>query len=281
MLQATVAVLLLAGGALAQDEPAADADRQERLQFMERQAATFTLQRRSADDRPFPLTPEPVLRYSNPERERGSTDGATFLWLDGARPVACISFSIRRPRNAAYHECTSFASEPLECRQSGAVVWSPPSGGLQPRPLDVAPQPASGKSLRLAQMRNLARRFAVTCFHPQTDEPTELRLLSQPLYRFSDKPAGITDGALFAFVVSNDPEMLLLLEAVRGTDQEPAHWQFSLARMSSLKQTVRLDDAEIWPVPNFYKEGDRTEGPYLEKSIGTFEPSGDASAQQN
>jgi hypothetical protein len=98
--------------------------------------------------------------------------------------------------------------------------------------------------------------------------------LTQPLYRFEDEKAGVLDGALFAFVVSNDPELFLLLEAVSDGKGGAAAWRFSLARMSSLPETVRLDDKEVWSVPNFYKDRaeDRKTGPYAEAKVGTFTP---------
>ena len=82
------------------------------------------------------------------------------------------------------------------------------------------------------------------------------------------------DGGLFAFVVSNDPELFLMLEAVSDSDGK-AHWRFSLARMSSLRETVRLDDKEVWSVPNYYQDRaeDRKTGPYAEAKVGTFVPS--------
>ncbi len=123
-------------------------------------------------------------------------------------------------------------------------------------------------------MRTLARRFTATCYNSKTDEPTILRLLPQPLYRFEDAKAGVLDGALFAFVVSNDPELFLLLEAARDGGKGAAAWRFSLTRMSSLRETVRLDDKEVWSVPNYYQDRaeDRKTGPYTEAKVGTFTP---------
>ncbi len=155
-----------------------------------------------------------MLRYSNAERDIGSLDGAMFVWLEGSRPVAAASFSVRRLNNMLYRECTSFSSSPLESR-GGPPDWSPKTGGLTNRPLPDAPAPAESKPQRLTQMRNLARRFSAACHNSRSDEPTELRLLPQPLYRFADEPNGVLDGGLFGFVVSNDPELLLLLEAAK------------------------------------------------------------------
>jgi len=279
----SLALLSLAATSLGQEaapSPAAD-ERQEQLKFFKAQVADLGLFRGMDAKEPQPLTPDPVLRYSNSEREIGSLDGATFLWLEGARPVAAVSYSIRRLNNDGYRECTSFSPTPLVCRRGEQLVWSPKSGGLLAQKLAVAPAPAAGKVQRLTQMRELARRFTADCYHPRTEAATELRLLTQPLYRFADDQAGVQDGGLFAFVVSNDPELFLLLEAIRGADGGEAHWQYSLARMSSLKLAVRLDDKEIWTVPNYWQDPaeDRKTGPYAEAKSGTFAPVSAAPAQ--
>ena len=111
-------------------------------------------------------------------------------------------------------------------------------------------------------MRALARRFTARSIDGN-EKDWELRLLPQPLYRFSDEAGGILDGGLFAFVVSNDPEFFVLLEAITAPQGEP-QWRYSLARMSSRKHAVRLDGNEVWSVTNYYTEPrtTRTTGPY-------------------
>jgi hypothetical protein len=257
--------LLLIGQASAPQEAA----RQERLKYMEDRAAEFTLLREGATE-PLPLKKEPILRYSNPERDSGTWDGATFLWLDGNRPVAAISFGIRRPKDAVFSELTSFSQSPLICRKGDVAAWSPQEGGLAPRLLPDAPPPAATPTSRLTQMRALARRFSAACTYKE--DTTQLRLLPQPLYRYTDDKGNILDGALFALVVSNDPEMFLTLEAAAEKDSDKHQWHYALARMSSLKQTVQLDEKEIWSVPGYYTipAGERKTGPYVEAFQGTF-----------
>src|SRR5262245_9327523 len=188
--------------------------RLEQLQFFKAEVAELQLFRGAEAKEPQPLTPEPVLRYSNSEREIGSLDGATFLWLDGARPMAAVSLSIRKLNSDAYRECTSFVGEPLACRRGEVAIWSPKTGGMVNPKLAGSAAPAAGKVQRLTQMRELARQFTADCFNPRSDDPTALRLLTQPLYRFADDKSSVIDGSLFAFVVANDPELFLMLEAV-------------------------------------------------------------------
>ncbi len=269
-LSLTLTTLLLAQAPPAAPAPSPeDAARQERLQSMRERAAEFTLLREGATE-PLPLKAEPIVRYTNPEREGGTWDGATFLWLEGARPVAAISFGIRAPKNAVFAELTSLVQTPLVCRKGEALAWSPQTGGLAPRPFEDAPPPAATPTSRLTQMRSLARRFAAECTYKE--DVSQMRLLPQPLYRYADEKSGLVDGGLFALVVSNDPEMFLILELVRTGDADKPQWHYALARMCSLKQTVRLDDKEIWTIPGFYTlpPADRKTGPYVEAYQGIF-----------
>src|SRR5262245_11669822 len=95
--------------------------------------------RASSPQQALPLIDDRAFRYAIPERDNGTWDGATFLWLDGARPLAAIAVGIRRPNNAVFRELTSFSKVPLVCRKSGDIIWSPQTGGLLDRPLADAP----------------------------------------------------------------------------------------------------------------------------------------------
>src|SRR5436190_7625449 len=108
--------------------PEAQAAREEKLQFLKDRSAELTLYRQSDLSSPLPLFNRAVLFYSNPVGL--SSDGATFLWLSGNRPAAAVSFSIRRPNNAVYRECTSLFEQSLDCRQERTSVWAPKKGGL-------------------------------------------------------------------------------------------------------------------------------------------------------
>jgi hypothetical protein len=54
--------------------------------------------------------------------------------------------------------------------------------------------------------------------------------LSTPLYRYEKPPGDVLEGAVFAFVLGTDPELLLVLEARR--DEGATVWQYALARMT-------------------------------------------------
>lgn len=267
-----IVCLLAAVWFLQPEPPPNESDRSDRLRFMQARAAGFELARETDPDKPFSLHKDPILRYTNPERVPGSTDGATFVWLDGTRPVAAVSFSIRNPNEVVFYECTSFVEEKLICRNADQQsIWTPRTGGLVRQTFPEAPEPARSKAQRLTQVRSLARKFTATCYHPKSDAPFELRLLSQPLYRFEATDAGILDGAIFAFVVSNDPELLLRIDAFQPATGK-VEWRYTLARMSSWKQKVSLDGKEVWAIDNYYQILRRAEGHYCEARAGNFVP---------
>jgi hypothetical protein len=260
---------LLAVGVLGQAENLGDMQ-QSQLRYFREQAARHFIFRPGDNENPLALVGEPVLRYSSPTGP--TSDAAIFVWLAGGRPQIIVSFSVRRPGDEVIRECASFSSEPLECRIDGRTVWSPKSGGLVAQKLLDAPVPAESKVQRLTEMRNLARRFSGRRYNWRETDVLELRLLTAPLYRFQASEQGILDGAIFSFAKGTDPEVLLLLEAVTNAPDD-AYWQYSLARMSSQKQVMRLDEKEIWTVP-LYSRGVSTEekrtGHYNEASLGKF-----------
>ncbi len=266
----TLLQLSLAVSLLGQAENLGDVQ-QSQLQYFREQAAGHFIFRAGENENPLAFVSEPVLRYSSPTGP--TSDAAIFVWLAGGRPQIVVSFSIRRPGDEVIRECASFSSESLECRVNDRTVWSPKSGGLVAKKLPEAAAPAESKVQRLTEMRNLARRFSGRRYNWRETDVLELRLLTTPLYRFQASEQGIIDGAIFSFAKGTDPEVLLLLEAVTDSPGRDAYWQYSLARMSSQKQVMRLDEKEIWSVP-LYSRGVSTEekrtGHYNEASLGKF-----------
>ena len=262
-------------------EPAPEGASREEMQFLKETMAGLKLYQPPDATTPLAPTANPVLGpYNNTTGP--SRLGATFLWLAGERPVAAASVSIRRrPTNSVYCECTSLWSAALECRRDGTTLWTPQRVGLLHQPFRESPLPAESKARRLTQMRDFARRFSVTCYRTEPEEATPLRLLTTPIYRFAAESDGILDGALFAFANATDPDALLLVEAVQDRAGAPAYWRYSLARMTSAKMAVWLDDQEIWSLTNYHRDAPEAKktGPYIEQKIGTFMPTLDGATE--
>ena len=78
-------------------------------------------------------------------------------------------------------------------------------------------------ALRLRQMKDLAGQFTAACDPSRSGGWTNrhaLRLLTTPVYRYSEPTSDITDGALFAFAQGTNPEVLIQIEAIRAAGTE-------------------------------------------------------------
>jgi hypothetical protein len=72
-----------------------------------------------------------------------------------------------------------------------------------------SPVPAAKAPLRLVQMRNIAADFSAIVHFGFTDPeitPHNLRLLTQPAYRYSEAEK-ILDGGMFIFAIGTDPDL--------------------------------------------------------------------------
>jgi hypothetical protein len=187
------------------------------------------------------LRDEPALRWTNPVRE--TDDGLVWVWLSGGRPeaVACFYRAKLGGRTIEAHEFHSLATVPLTTTLGGRTVWTPRGPGVTPMPVPGAPRPASTPAERLRQMRALAREFKASVDLEKGG--TELRLLSQPLFRYESQ----ADGALFAFVLTTDPEVVLIIDDRPGAGGHA--WHYAFARMSNHSLVAKHRDLVVWGVP--------------------------------
>jgi hypothetical protein len=209
------------------------------------------------------MSPEPVLRWSNPAA--GRVYGSVFVWTAGGRPVAVASiyrwFSPYTQRTA---EFVSLSPVALSAERQHRKQWSPPAGKVTFQPIPGAPVPDESSKKRLAQMRSLAREFVPELVDRRVVvEGTEqqLRLLDQPVYKYGAGDGGLLEGGLFAFVVGTDPEVVLMIEAREG--EEGRAWHYALARMNRDAMRVRHKDREVWSVPHLETPWSDVSSPYL------------------
>jgi hypothetical protein len=231
-------------GAMAQD-PATPGD--PAPMAWSKSAAAYRMTLDAPRPRPLILRPDPILKWSNPVRK--TDDGAVFLWNDRGRPQAIASFYRYQTVEGVSreeHEFMSLASLPVTATLDGRIVWQPTTGGIDLKPIPGAPRPASSAAARLRQMRALTNEF--TAFFDVPTDHSALRILPQPLYRYELEKSHETvlDGALFAFVHTTDPEVILIIEALSTTRGAPASWHYGLARMSMVNLKVKHKGRDVW-----------------------------------
>jgi hypothetical protein len=193
-----------------------------------------------------------ALRWAN--NARGSEDGLTLLYVHGGRPLAaaCVYPWAKRLE----HDFESLSRNKIVARREGTLVWQPQTAGVAFADVPEAPAPAATRAARLRQMKSLAEKFQATLLGWKRDnsDREELRLLSRPLYRYDPKEGSVIDGAVFAFAMGTDPEVLLLLEAVKEGDAEK--WQYAFARRTSGELEGRFQDKVVWKAARFPAQSD-------------------------
>jgi hypothetical protein len=266
MIGATALILVLSGlgqvpvgaGVSAQDPPDGVKSVQEgtpgaaggvhRLDMKELKQAAGRYQIAISSDLPknLVLGPEPVLHWTNPMR--GTVAGAVFVWVADGRPEAVASLYqyTEQGKTVEDDEFQSLAITPLSATRDGQVVWAPRTAGVELVPIPDAPKPAATPAERLRQMRALANEFHA--FFDLPKEQSELRLLPKPLFRYETKRPDLPDGALFAFVQSTDPEVLLVIEARSAAGGGAPVWHYGFARMSMVNLRAQHKNRNVWSV---------------------------------
>lgn len=215
-------------------------EQQRRRERWSREVKEYTIEANTNPATKLTLEAEPILRWANPIR---GGNGLVFLWTIEGQPraVMCAYRSPVRGGWTEWREFHSLSTGSLIGTRDGQTIWSTRGAGLTWRPIPGAAPPAAKAPERLKQLRGLAREFRVVM---QTNQnPTDLRLLSQPVYRYGPE----TLGAMFAFVVTTDPDAWLLIEE-RPNNNAPA-WHYAFARMNSLELIARHHEVEVWQAP--------------------------------
>lgn len=200
-----------------------------------------------------PAKPIIVLRWAN--NARGSEDGTTLLYVHEGLPIATACAYPWEKR--LEYSFQSLSRNKLVARRDATVIWQPQTPGVTFADIPKAPVPEATRPQRLRQMKALAERFqgVMAGWKPDASDREELRLLPRSLYRYepkestSPKPGTPIDGAVFAFVMGTDPEILLQIEAVAG--QEQPKWQYAFSRRTSGALEGRLDKTVVWQAERF------------------------------
>jgi hypothetical protein len=185
----------------ADDPPATENPVNKQLkEIYHHDAAEYTIYRDSAKKEKLELRDEPVYVWTNVLREQY---GSVFVWTWHGRPeVICSIFSQPEANQTRgfIHEFHSLSTATLVPQHSGPNRWQP-KAGVKRSPIPGAPKPADSPRLRLIQMRELTKDFSAKSVSV-AGETWEMRLLTQPLYRYQSTDPEILDGALFSFVTS-------------------------------------------------------------------------------
>jgi hypothetical protein len=209
------------------------------------EAKGYVITQRAAKDVRLEFSPQPLLHWANPARN--GEDGAVFVWLSGGRPEVIGSVFEYPSRGSIVrkHAFHSLSSDPLLAQLGDVEIWSPQTPGVKFAPMPGADPPADSPRRRLSQMRDLARQFSLELVDLK-ESKSELRLMTQPLFRYEPTVGPAQDGAIFAFAIGTDPEALLLLESRKSGGA--FRWEYAFARFHFVTISATLDGRQVWKV---------------------------------
>jgi hypothetical protein len=245
----------------ATDESEAEAKEQKLKELIEESIGWYEILPDADATKPLPA--HSVLSWKN--AVRGETGYAMLaVWTHHGRPVTMASIFPWYQYLA--HEFVSLSrGNKLVARdkEKNALVWSPQVAGLTFQDIPETPRPAETPAARLRQMKAIAERFTavMTGWKGDNSDREELRLLPRPLFRYDLKDAkegasNLLDGALFAYVMGTDPEIVIALEAVGPANE--AVWQYAFARATSGGVEAKLGDSVVWKAEKYPPSGIRT-----------------------
>jgi hypothetical protein len=132
------------------------------------------------------LEAKSVLRWTNPGV--GRVYGDVYIWTRNGRPEAVMSFyKAWQPKYDFTAEMHSLSLTEISAERDGVLLWQPHKAGITLNAVPDAAKPAESPTRRLQQMRDLAGRFSARLVDKRNNlegERQELRLLTQPLYRY-------------------------------------------------------------------------------------------------
>lgn len=194
----------------------------------------------------------PAQRWTNPSA--GRVYGHTYVWAHQGRPAAagCV-YRYFDPFQSFCGELVALTGPQLVAKRGDKVIWEPQTKWKW-YPVPGATAPAAGAPQRLVQMRAIAGECKVELLDRRNNvkgDSQTPRLLTTPIYRYDHARAKPLDGALFAFVIGTDPELLLLLEC--DTSAAAPGWRFGVGRLNRDAVKIRKKGEVMWEAP--YIEG--------------------------
>ena len=240
---------------VAADEPQPPRDDAQTrwTQFYTRQAEQLTAVLDGNDRSALTFHAQPILNYENPVRIYDQ-HGSAYVWLHAGRVamVGAVWSGFRPDLDESVRflsrEGHTFTTQALEVSLGGESLWSCPAGEVQRHRILETPRPQ--RFARLSQMRAIVQGLEVKMHSPRSD----LRLLTQPVYRYPDESGSVRDGALFTWVMATDPEVFALVEAFDD------RFELVVVRFTNEVISIRREGQEIYRCGYIDSLTDR--GPY-------------------
>ncbi len=188
---------------------------------------------------PVRFAEKPLFKYSDPAR--GYVAAAVWKLGEKGRPKAFVVSELI-PKTFG-KPCISY--EYISLTKTAFTIssidmnWSPSSTLFEFKPIRGSDAPEKTVARRLIQMRDITKR--ISCREVDKNQKCELRLLPQPIDRYTPSSDANADGAVFLYSFGTNPEVMLLLES------DGKNWFYAAGRMTGAEDvTLTIDDVDEW-----------------------------------
>lgn len=240
-----LSVVLLAMATLGRaEEPKKDADSDlvaRRFALMESRMASVEV---ASNEQGFPkqFSSKPIFRYTDPARKYVAA--AVWKLGDEGRPRAIITTELYRQFYGSPRIVYEYLSlTPTKFTVTGDdIYWQPEASAVEFKAVPGAMPPDASPQRRLLQMRRIAKRFGG--HEIVGKERCELRLMPQPIDRYTPSTADGADGAIFLLAFGANPEAALFIES------DGKAWSYAVGRLAGAgKISLTIDDTVAWDGP--------------------------------
>jgi hypothetical protein len=185
---------------------------------------------------------KPLVTYG--DETRAIKDSTLWVWMDGERPGVFVKLEVNdySPTYPQWTWCITPANPQLtqyDFPDGGQKFTT--TRGVHFQPVAGAKAPGSKSSAWSLEARSLSREFSAFT------GPTQLRLVSRPVFEFKAPGQKVPYGAVFSYATGTNPDVLLILQ-IEETDAGQ-QWSYLPLHMTSADVTVKRGEEELWTEP--------------------------------
>ena len=210
----------------------------KRHELMQKRMASVKVNS-SEEGFPEKFAAKPIFRYTDPARNYVAA--AVWKLGDEGRPRAVITTELHRQFYGSPRIVYEYLSlTPTKFTATGGDIrWAPEGTTLEFKPVPGTQAPDESPQRRLLQLRAIAKRFAGEELVGK--EKCELRLLPQPIDRYTPSSADRADGAIFIAAFGTNPEAVLFIES------DGKAWNYAAGRLAGASTiSLTIDGATAW-----------------------------------
>ena len=210
----------------------------KRYELMQQRMASVKV---SSSEEGFPdkFAAKPIFRYMDPARNYVAA--AVWKLGDTGRPRAIITSELHRQFYGSPRIVYEYLSlTPTKFMATGGDIrWNPEASVLEFKPVPKTQAPDESPQRRLLQLRAIVKRFSGEELVGK--EKCELRLLPQPIDRYTPSSTDRADGAIFIAAYGTNPEAVLFVES------DGKSWNYAAGRLAGATTiSLSIDGATAW-----------------------------------